>query len=176
MRHGETVWNLMGKVQGKSDIELNETGIKQAKEAKVKLADIRLDLIISSPLMRARRTAQIINEDRDVELLFDERISERSFGEFEGKHRNEFDFEGFWDYNKNVKYEKAESISECLDRAYAFLDDIKEKYKDKNILLVTHGGIGKFISCYFEGIPESGGLLGKFKLGNCEVKEYEFKM
>ena len=63
-------------------------------------------------------------------------------------------------------------MEHLFNRVYEFLDEIKEKYKDKTILLVTHSGITKVINCYFNGIPEDGNLqvLG---LNNCEVKIYE---
>ncbi len=69
-------------------------------------------------------------------------------------------------------YEKAESMKHLFDRVYKFLDEIKEKYSDKTILLVTHEGITKVINCYFNGIPKDGNLqtLG---LKNCEVKIYD---
>ena len=65
-RHSQTDWNLKRKIQGKSDIALNETGIEQAKEVAKKLSNEPIDLIICSPLIRARQTAEIINGDRNA--------------------------------------------------------------------------------------------------------------
>lgn len=79
-RHGETDWNLYGKVQGKADIELNAKGIEQAKETMEKLKEESIDFIICSPLKRARQTAEIINLEKNIHIVFDERISERDFG------------------------------------------------------------------------------------------------
>lgn len=62
VRHGQTDWNAEGRIQGKTDIELNETGIEQARQLKELIKDYNIDLIISSPLKRTRKTAEIINE------------------------------------------------------------------------------------------------------------------
>ena len=89
IRHGQTDWNKKGKIQGKTDIELNEEGIEQAREATKKLENCDIDVIISSPLKRARKTAEIINETKNVPIIFKEELEERGFGEFEGKIRKE---------------------------------------------------------------------------------------
>jgi broad specificity phosphatase PhoE len=171
-RHGKTDWNSLGKVQGRADIKLNKDGKKQAKKTKISLKNENIDLIICSPLLRAKETAKIINEGRNIPIIYDEEILERDFGEFEGLNKEEFDFQGFWSYKKNYKYEKAENIKEFFDRVYSFLDRIKVEYKDKRILIVAHGGISIPVNCYFNGIPEDDNLL-KLVLGNCEVAKYE---
>ena len=173
-RHGETDWNLYGKVQGKADILLNSKGIEQAKETMEKLKEENIDFIICSPLKRARQTAEIIISEKNIPIIFDERISERDFGEMEGMSKDDFDFQGFWNYKKNVTYEKAENIRVFFNRIFLFLDEIKKKYKDKNILLVTHGGVSIAVNCYFNGIPESGACL-PLCIKNCEVKSFQFK-
>ncbi|MBP3501997.1 MAG: histidine phosphatase family protein [Clostridia bacterium] len=173
-RHGQTEWNVLGKVQGRADIELNERGIEQAEETGKVLKSEQIDLIICSPLKRAKQTAEIINKDRNISIIYDEDVIERDFGEFEGINKKEFDFEGYWSYKQNSKYEKAENIKDFFDRVYNFLDKIKEKYKDKRILIVAHGGISIPVNCYFNGIPEDDNLLNLI-LGNCEVVKYQYK-
>ena len=173
-RHGKTDWNVQGKVQGLADIGLNEEGIRQAKETSKLLQDEKIDLIISSPLLRAMQTAKIIAKDRNIPIIPDEGVIERDFGEFEGMNKNTFDFIGFWSYKNNYKYEKAENIKDFFDRVYKFLDRIKEEYEGKRILIVAHGGISIPVNCYFNGIPEDDDLL-KLVLGNCEVAKYVYK-
>lgn len=92
-RHGQTDWNVAGKIQGCTDIELNQTGIEQAKIAREKLLNYDIDIIITSPLKRAKRTAEIINEGRNIPLTESKGIIERNFGEFEGKTAKEFNFD-----------------------------------------------------------------------------------
>lgn len=173
-RHGQTEWNVLGKVQGRADIELNEKGIRQAEETGKVLKKEKIDLIICSPLKRAKQTAEIICKDRNIPIIYDEDVIERDFGEFEGINKKEFDFEGYWSYKQNNKYEKAENIKDFFDRVYSFLDKIKEEYKVKRILIVAHGGISIPVNCYFNGIPEDDNLLN-LVLGNCEVAKYQYK-
>ena len=131
-RHGQTDWNVAGKIQGVTDIELNETGVKQAettrekllnetgiKQAEAtreKLLNQNIDVIISSPLKRAKKTAEIIKGERDIPLIIDDGLKERCFGKFEGKTREEFEFDEIWNYKLNKQYEDAESTGELFER------------------------------------------------------------
>lgn len=173
VRHGQTEWNLLKKVQGKADIELNEKGIKQAEETRDYLKNEQIDLILCSPLKRTMQTAEIINQERNIKMIIDERISERDFGEFEGMPNTDFDFNAFWSYKRNLKYDRAENIKDFFRRVYVFLDSIKNEYEGKRILIVAHGGISIPIKCYFEGIPDMETLL-PLCLENCEVAKYSY--
>ena len=173
-RHGETEFNRLHKVMGRCDEPLNETGIKQAKVVKDEVADFPIDLIISSPLSRSTKTAEIINEERNIPIIIDNRIIERDFGEFEGLERKDFGFKDYWDYYKNLSYDQAENIQAFFQRVYAFLDDITVKYKDKNIFLSAHAGISIPVACYFSGIIPNGSLVDAgIVLENCQVATYE---
>ena len=134
----------------------------------------RIDFIICSPLKRARQTAEAINKGRNLPIIYENRISERDFGEFEGKKVEEFDYKGFWSYQRNLTYERAENIEAFFNRIYAVLDDINQNYAGKNILLVAHGGVSVPVNCYFNGIPQKDDLLD-LVLKNCEYAKYEFK-
>ena len=111
-RHGQTDWNVQEKIIGRCDEPLNSKGINQANEVRKKLLGTHIDLIICSPLKRAEQTAQVINEGKDIPIIFDERIIERDFGEFEGFKYNEIDSNEFWNYYKNDHYERAENIQD----------------------------------------------------------------
>lgn len=170
VRHGQTDGNVNRIMDGIRDIDLNDNGIEQAKITRDDLSKVKFDLVICSPLTRTKHTMEIININKNP-VIFDDRVKERDCGEFTGRPFDSLDRDLYWNYyDKNV-YEKAESLEHLFNRVYSFLDEIKEKYKDKTILLVTHEGITKVINCYFNGIPEDGNLqtLG---LKNCEVKEY----
>ena len=170
VRHGQTDGNVNKIMDGIRDIDLNNNGIEQAKVTRDTLNGITFDLVICSPLSRTRHTMEIIN-DKNVPVIFDDRVKERDCGEFTGKGFDSLDRDLYWNYFDKTIYEKAESIEHLFNRVYNFLNEIKEKYKDKTILLVTHEGITKVINCYFNGIPKDGNLqtLG---LKNCEIKEY----
>lgn len=163
------------KVQGKADIELNENGIQQAEETREILKNEKIDLILCSPLKRAIQTAEIINRGRNIEMIIDERISERDFGEFEGMINTEFDFNAFWSYKQNLKYNKAENIRDFFKRIYSFLDSVKNEYVGKRILIVSHGGVSIPVKCYFDGVPDLETLL-PLSLKNCEVAKYSYNI
>lgn len=175
MRHGQTDWNVLGKIQGATDIELNEIGLEQAQNAKQELNQYDIDMIFCSPLKRTRKTAEIINEDKKIQIIYEDRLIERYFGELEGSKPIEdeiFQRYNFWDYEADIKICQVESVKEICQRVWGFLEEIKEKYSDKNILFVTHGGTAKTINSYFEGIGEDG-ILPSLGFKNCEIKEYE---
>ncbi len=173
VRHGQTDWNVQKKIMGRCDEPLNEKGKQQAEETKDSLKEINLDLIICSPLKRAKQTAEIINRDKNISIMYDDRIIERDFGEFEGKETKDFDFHGYWNYYKNDIYEQAENIQEFFKRIYAFLDEITNKYNDKNVLIVAHGGVSIPVACYFNNkIPEGSLVDAGLVLGSCQVAKY----
>lgn len=172
VRHGETEWNVIKKVQGQVDIPLNCKGIKQAKNLKKDIKIFEPEVIISSPLLRARQTAEILCEDQKI--FYDYRITERNFGEFEGLTINEFNASDFWSYKKNIKYKYAENIKEFLARVYDFLKEIEIKYKDKKILLVAHTGVIIAVDSYFKGIPEDDNFF-KIDFKNCKIFKYNKK-
>ena len=172
-RHGQTDWNLQQRVMGKVDEPLNQKGIEQAYITKQKVNDYNIDLIICSPLERAKQTAKIINEDKQIDIIYDDRIIERDFGEFEGLKYDEYDNEILWDYYKNKQYEKAECMKNFFDRIYSFCEDMEKNYPNLNILLVTHGGVSVALNCYFnDNIPEGSLSNTGLFLKNCEVAVY----
>lgn len=168
VRHGQTFWNVEGRYQGRIDIELNEKGIEQAKKIQEKLSNVKFDKVFSSPLKRALRTAQIITPN---EITLDERIIERYNGELEGKLKSEMGIEIEFN-NPNETRMGIENINEFRKRIKDFLEEILEKYKGQNILVVTHAGVSIYARCFFEGEPVDGNY-DKLKLKNCEVLEYD---
>ncbi|HOZ54278.1 MAG TPA: histidine phosphatase family protein [Bacilli bacterium] len=175
IRHGETEWNYLKVMQGSVDIPLNEQGKKQAKKLQKLLNNRHFDLIISSPLLRAKETAEIVNKKFKKRIIIDDRLAERNYGEFEGVKKADFDYFGFWDYNLDNRYERAENIKSFYNRVVSFIEELKNKYSEKTILLSTHGGICKIIELYFH--PDSknsnDSKLGAYLPDNAELLEYE---
>lgn len=168
VRHGETEWNKLGIMQGHKDIELNEEGKKQAQIVSGKLSGVKFDKVFSSPLKRAKQTAEIIS---GCVPIIDERLIERFNGELEGKYKDEIKV--YPDFNDpNDTRFGIESLESFKGRINNFLEDITTKYKNQNILVVTHAGVCLYVRCYFEGEPD-GVLYEKYKLNNCEVLSYE---
>ena len=174
IRHGLTDWNINDKVQGSSDIPLNETGIQQAYETKKILDNYEFDVVISSPLGRAVHTANIVCEDRDNEILIDERLKERDFGKFEGiSYRKNMEYrKGAWSLKMEEQLDTVEAYPLFYERISGFLDDILNKYYDKNILLVAHGGVSIAVGHYLKGVPQNG-VVHDYILDNCAVAEYD---
>ena len=171
VRHGQTDWNLAERMQGGgSEKKLNETGIEQAKETKQELENVKYDVLICSPMHRAIQTAEIINKDRNVPIITDERIRERKLGKLEGNLVTKECEEEIWDYNADIKLPEGESIKEFEKRILEFLKEIKEKYADKTILIVAHGGVAKIIKAHLYGMPEDQNL-DNIKMNNCEILE-----
>ena len=171
VRHGKTDWNIKGLAQGRIDISLNEEGIESAKKLANELDINKIDICISSPLKRAKETAEILVKGKK-NIIFDERLKERSLGDFEGK-RIDFDIIlKHWNYNLNDCECGIESIKDCLDRAKDFLNDIKIKYPNKRILIVSHGGFMKALHYNIEGYDENTDFLS-FNPQNITLYKYE---
>ena len=177
IRHGETDWNLKRKIQGNTDVELNKNGIEQAKKLKNILETYNIDIIISSPLKRARKTAEIINESIKCTIIFNENLRERGYGEFEGSaievlEKDEIIKSGaLHNYFINKKYKGVEPIKDIFNRVKQTIDELKSEYKDKNILLVTHGATIAVIEACLNGIGEDG-KIDKSNTKNCEIKTF----
>lgn len=137
IRHGETDWNTEGRFQGIEDIKLNEAGKKQALDCAKYLNIGKWNAIITSPLIRAKETADIISKAIGIEKVeVMNELIERDLGSASGllpKERNE----RFPD-NKIPDAEPREAIKERVTKA---LNDIDSKYKDQNVIVITHGGV-----------------------------------
>lgn len=170
IRHGYTDTNKLDIYNGKLDEDINEIGIKQAEEASKIVKDLELDLIICSPLLRTRHTCEIVNKN-NIPVIYDERIEERDCGSLTNTKMDEFYYTEYWNYYSKVKVEGLETVPHLFDRVHQFLDDIKEKYKDKSILLVTQGGVARAIHFYFNQLPTDG-QVEKYLPDNCEIRKY----
>jgi len=141
IRHGLTDWNALGRIQGHSDIPLNEEGRRQAARLAERLAveHIHWDHMISSSLQRAHETARIIAERLNIPLLEpDERLKERGFGQVEGLTWAEREAQWGTDWETlELGQEKVELLQE---RGMNFLNSTWEQFPNHNILVVSHGG------------------------------------
>ena len=132
VRHGETDWNRRRKVQGHTDIPLNDHGRHLAEETAEGMKEIPIDMGYTSPLRRARETAEIILGERKVPLLDDDRIKEIGFGVYEGMCSGGEDPEPesaafnlfFTDTASYVPPEGAESVEELYERTGSFLEEL----------------------------------------------------
>lgn len=161
----------MGKngIIATEDELLNEFGIKQAKEIGNSLKTLNIDLVYCSPIERAKQTLELFNLDKNIPVIIEERIRERNMGIYENVYFKELDWNAFWNYNSDIKYPDLEPMKDVYNRVKVFIDEIQKQ--NKNILLVTHGGISRAIYWYFNGIPIDGNSANVNE--NCKIYEYE---
>lgn len=170
-RHGQTDWNKKLLIQGRIDVPLNDEGVLEAKKLREKVDLLPIDLIISSPLLRTRQTAAILNENKKLKVVIDERIIEEFYGQMEGKPRKG---EPYLSQRQKVatRYPGGESYLDVAYRIFSFLNEAKSIYKDKNVLVVSHGGVSRLFNAYFEDMSNE--EFFAYNLGNCEIKKYDF--
>lgn len=136
LRHGQTDWNITFRIQGSSDIPLNETGIAQAHAAAEVINAADWDVVIASPLSRALHTAEIVAARHGFEtVVIEPLLTERSFGEAEGMEYTEWK-SGHTDH---ALIPGIETLPELEVRAKALLGLVAEKYQGKRVLAVSHG-------------------------------------
>lgn len=152
VRHGETEWNVKGLVQGWGDSPLTKLGEEQARQLALTLSPIQLDLVFSSDLLRAKKTAEIIVADGKVSVDTSAQLKEQCFGSCEGMKREDFLqlFIGWKELSLEEKFnykvgKGAESDNEAVSRVIKFLKEIAKDNPDKTILIVTHGGIMRYL-------------------------------
>ena len=183
IRHGVTEQNKKRCLQGRSDIELNEYGRELARKTEEGLEKVKFDLIFSSPLKRAAETAEIIRGDREIPIIPEERLIEISFGDYEGLSFGEEtynipdpEFMNFFRAPEKYRIPPGgESFEEVIKRTGELLKELrqKEEYRDKTILLSTHGCALKALLANIKGIslPE---FWGEGVHKNCAVSIVEF--
>jgi uncharacterized phosphatase len=159
VRHGETDWNFERRIQGVTDIPLNETGRRQARETAEVLAPRSWDGIVASPLSRARETAEIIAARLglgEVEIVPD--LRERAYGEVEGLNGDEIRAR-FPDPLEPVP--GRERRSHVVGRVLPALEALSEEHPDESLIVVSHGGvIGSLVRYITEkALPQKGQLI-----------------
>ncbi|AND41458.1 histidine phosphatase family protein [Cytobacillus oceanisediminis] len=153
IRHGETDWNSLGKLQGSADIPLNNIGLLQAEECREVLKTFRWDIIIASPLKRAKQTATIINSELNVPLIEMKEFTERNYGLAEGMTEKER-LAAF----PNRNYPNQEDRYTLNSRVIDGINKIHQLYSGQKVLLVAHGAVINTVLGHF-----SNGKIGSGK-------------
>lgn len=174
MRHGRTDWNDCHKLQGRTDIPLNDNGRLMAEEAREQYKDIHFDVCFCSPLIRAKETAEIFLKDRDIDIIYDDRLREMSFGIYEGI-QDSFSIPDcpinvfFWNPENYKGVEGGETLEELYARTGEFLDEkvyplLKE---GKDVVIIGHGAMNSSILCQVRNVPVKD--YWKAGIKNCEL-------
>jgi broad specificity phosphatase PhoE len=138
VRHGQTEWNVIDRVQGQSQNPLNETGLAQARALAPEIAKLNIEYFYCSPLLRARQTAAILNEKLQRKIIYNKLLKEKCQGKMQGHIRQTYPHRLALQENPH-KY-RAETWEDVFKRTQKFLSFLKRKNHD-NALVVTHGGI-----------------------------------
>lgn len=176
-RHGLTIENTIGKIQGHNSGTLHEKGIEQAQKLGRRFKEEKFDIIYSSDLKRAADTAKEIHlHHPTVPIVFTEKLRERDFGLLTGKTKNDLGFENHSPFPREFieslevheKY-KVETEEKSLKRAKDIIDEIYEKHKDDTVIIVSHGSFSRFLVAAITG----GKYTDKEMLGNTGVSIFD---
>ncbi len=175
IRHGLTDWNKEHRLQGRTDIPLNDSGREMAEKAREEYKDINFDICFCSPLIRAKETAEILLRGRDVPIYYDDRLLEMCFGEYEGV-KDSFSipncpinviFQDPEEYRRSVG--GAETFEELFRRTGEFLREraIPEHEAGKSVLIVGHGAMNSSIVSRIRNYPIAD--FWKAGIENCKL-------
>ena len=161
VRHGQTAWNKEEIFRGRTDIPLNETGLKEADLAGEYFKGVKIDAIYSSPLSRAWQTAEKIARIHSLEVNPLKGLIDMSFGSWEGRtleevKRKEVDLYPVWrDHPHLVKFPGGESLDEVRDRSMAALEELVRLCPEKTLILVSHRVVNKVLICAILGLDNA---------------------
>nr|WP_290441094.1 histidine phosphatase family protein [Clostridium algidicarnis] len=156
-RHGETKWNIEGRMQGFKNSDLTQRGINDARSLGESLKDIDFDCIYSSPLGRALDTAKYIRQDDNIKIILDDSLKELNLGLWEGmtheeiKEKYPLQYNNFREHPESFESQGGESFLELIKRVEKGLNNIIKDENHENILIVTHTCVIKAISIIVKG-------------------------
>lgn len=175
IRHGETSWNQLKKLQGHTDIPLNENGIKQAKQIAKRLATLPIDMVYSSDLSRAKQTAEEIAKFHPAaRVRLAKEFRERCYGEWEGLHWDQINqlYPGYRGDRLNDGKFGIESFEAMQKRGMSKLLELCEAHPNQRIAIVSHGG---FINSILHLISDGECGTGKTKMMNTSFNHISYQ-
>ncbi len=165
IRHGQSVWNASNRFTGWTDVDLSDKGVIEAEEAGRQLSDIRIDVVHTSDLIRAQRTAKIViqqNESsgEDVPTKYDWRLNERHYGALQGLNKAETaekhgaEQVQIWRRSFDVPPPEGESLEMTAERTIPYFTEeiLPDLESGKNVLVSAHGNSLRSIVMHIEGI------------------------
>ena len=164
LRHGQSVWNAANKFTGWTDVELSNVGEAEAKKAGEDLADVHIDVVHTSDLIRAQRTAAIVMENNrvsgEVPTHRDFRLNERHYGALQGLDKDETRAKygeeqvHIWRRSYDVPPPEGESLAMCAERTLPYLSEsiMPDLNEGKTVLVAAHGNSLRSIVMEIEGL------------------------
>lgn len=178
IRHGETLWNQQGRMQGQHDSPLTPLGMQQARQLAKRLKTTGFSTLYSSDLGRAHQTARCIADATGHEIVADSGLRERAFGVFEGLTNTEIKlrhpdlFERFAGRDPDFEMPGGESAARFRDRCVGALEAIAARHKGETIVVVTHGLV--LDSLYRTAVRMPLEVPRGFPLLNCSLNTFRF--
>jgi alpha-ribazole phosphatase len=182
IRHGQTDWNVSGRIQGQSDVPLNAVGEQQVTALAEGLAATTIDAVYASDLTRARSTAEAMVDPHGLDIRIEPRLREVHFGEWEGFTYSELldripGFSEVWDAWNADRVHHAppggESLLQFSARVESALEDVRAAHKDGTVALVSHGGSIRMAFCVLLGLPLTS--YWRMSVHNTSVSEIEMR-
>jgi broad specificity phosphatase PhoE len=178
-RHGETDWNVNEVFRGRIDVELNETGVKQAELLGEYLSGVKIDAIYSSPLKRALKTAEAIAGGHTLEVNTAWGLIDFDYGEWQGlshqevKDRHKELYAEWTGHPEKVRMPAGESLDDVRRRAMAVVNDVIERYYEGRVVLVSHRVVNKVLICALLGLDDS--HFWNIKLDTCGITSFSYE-
>ena len=185
IRHGQSLWNAENRFTGWTDIDLSKKGEKEAKEAGEKLENVAFDVVHTSALMRAQRTAEIIIKhnkiSKDTPTYKDERLNERHYGSLQGLNKTETaekygaEQVHIWRRSFDISPPDGESLKMTAERTLPYFkeDVLRHLDEGKNVLISAHGNSLRSIVMYIENISKEDIVKLEILTGVPRTYEYE---
>jgi len=177
-RHGETEWNIKEIFRGRIDIELNKTGVKQAKLLAEYLSDSEIDAIYSSPLARALKTAKIIADHHKLDVEVTPGLIDLNYGEWQGlahqevKNKYKELYVKWIETPHQVIFPSGESLDDVRERAMATVNNVIAEYGG-TVVLVSHRVVNKVLICALLGLDNS--HFWNIRLDTCGITTFAYE-
>lgn len=178
VRHGETDWNKNEVFRGRADVALNKTGLEQAEQVARYLSAAKIDVIYSSPLQRALKTAVAIARYQKIKVNTIENLVDFDYGEWQGLSGAEVRekcpelYQDWLDTPEQVRIPGGETLQNVFDRAAPFVEEAVARCREGKLALVSHRVVLKVIICAFLGLDSS--HFWNIRLDNGAVTRFQF--
>ena len=178
VRHGETEWNVSEIFRGRMDVELNETGEKQAELLAEYLSNLKIEAICSSPLRRALKTAGAVAGYHNLDVSIAPGLIDFNFGEWQGLSKQQVEgkykelYAEWVSHPERVKMPDGESLADVGERAIAVVEEVAGKHEGAAVL-VSHRVVNKVIICALLGLDNS--HFWNIKLDTCGITVFAYE-
>jgi broad specificity phosphatase PhoE len=160
-RHGQTEWNALGRLCGRTDVSLSVVGRRQARLLALRLKPLPVEALYTSPLQRALETARFVSKAIGREPVVDVRLVELNYGAWEGSTYQEINrtspeiFRAWQRDPGGSAPPGGESGEQLIERVTPFLADVAQRHGDGNVVVVCHRTVNRLLACHFLGVPLS---------------------